>query len=63
MDFIFGFPKTRKCFTLILVIIERLTKSAHFILRKTTYLIDKWDQLYLEKIIKLHGEPVFIVSG
>ena len=61
MDFISGLPKTRKGFTVIWVIIDRLTKSAHFIPRKATYSIDKWAQLYLEEIIRLHDVPVSIV--
>ncbi|KAA0038172.1 ty3-gypsy retrotransposon protein [Cucumis melo var. makuwa] len=39
-----------------------LTKSAHFILGKSTYTASKWGQLYMIEIVKLHGVPVSIVS-
>jgi hypothetical protein len=37
MDFIVGLPRTQKGYTPILVIVDRLTKVAHFIPVKTTY--------------------------
>ncbi|TYK26797.1 pol protein [Cucumis melo var. makuwa] len=40
----------------------KLTKSAHFILGKSTYTASKWAQLYLTEIVRLHGVPVSIVS-
>ena len=62
MDFISGFPKTSKGYIVIWVIIDRLTKSAHFIPGKATYTVDKWAKLYMEQIVRLHGIPVSIVS-
>ncbi|XP_038876706.1 uncharacterized protein LOC120069092, partial [Benincasa hispida] len=44
------------------VVIDRLTKVAHFILGNPTYVVSKWDQLYMKEIVKLHGVPVSIVS-
>ncbi|KAA0048090.1 hypothetical protein E6C27_scaffold385G001650 [Cucumis melo var. makuwa] len=46
----------------IWVVVDRLTKSAHFILGKSTYTASKWTQLYMSKIVRLHGVPVSIVS-
>ena len=47
---------------MIWVIVDRLTKSAHFVLGKSTYTTGKWAQLYLTEIVRLHGVPVSIVS-
>ncbi|XP_055814622.1 uncharacterized protein LOC129884331 [Solanum dulcamara] len=46
----------------IWVVVDRLTKSAHFILVKVRYTADKLAQLYISYIIRLHGVPVSIVS-
>ncbi|KAA0025885.1 ty3-gypsy retrotransposon protein [Cucumis melo var. makuwa] len=62
MDFITGLPKTLKGYTVIWVVVDRLTKSAHFILGKSTYTASKWGQLYMTEIVRLHGVPVSIVS-
>ena len=61
MDFIVGLPKTHKAYTVIWVVIDRLTKSAHFLPGKATYTVDNLAQLYVKEIIRLHGVPVFIV--
>ncbi|TYJ97414.1 pol protein [Cucumis melo var. makuwa] len=53
---------TLKGYTVILVVVDRLTKSAHFIPGKSTYTASKWGQLYMTEIVKLHGVPVSIVS-
>ncbi|KAA0046287.1 ty3-gypsy retrotransposon protein [Cucumis melo var. makuwa] len=62
MDFITGFPRTLRGFTVIWVVVDRLTKSAHFVLGKSTYTASKWAQLYMSDIVRLHGVPVSIVS-
>ncbi|XP_038887016.1 uncharacterized protein LOC120077184 [Benincasa hispida] len=46
----------------IWVLIDRLTKVAHFIRGKPTYAVSKWTQLYIKEIVRLHGVPVSIVS-
>ena len=40
MDFIVGLPKTPKSYTVIWVVVDRLTKSAHFLPGKATYTVD-----------------------
>ena len=40
MDFIVGLPKTHKAYTVIWVVVDRLTKSAHFLHGKATYTVD-----------------------
>src|SRR6266540_3590485 len=62
MDFIVGLPKTRKGHDSIWVIVDRLTKVAHFIPVKTIYRGDKYAQLYVHHILRLHGVPSRIVS-
>ncbi|KAA0066507.1 pol protein [Cucumis melo var. makuwa] len=62
MDFITGLPRTLKGYTVIWVVVDRLTKSAHFVPGKSTDTASKWGQLYMTEIVRLHGVPVFIVS-
>ncbi|KAJ0017607.1 hypothetical protein Pint_10283 [Pistacia integerrima] len=62
MDFVIGLPRTRNGHDNIWVIVDRLTKSAHFLPIKMTYSLDKLASLYVSEIIRLHGAPVSIVS-
>ncbi|KAL0543940.1 hypothetical protein IC582_019047 [Cucumis melo] len=62
MDFITGLPKTLKGYTVIWVVVDRLTKSAYFVPGKSTYTASKRGQLYMTEIVRLHGVPVSIVS-
>ena len=49
--------------TQIWVIVDRLTKSAHLLLMKNSDLVEKLAELYVKKIVRLHGTPVSIVSN
>ncbi|KAA0066102.1 pol protein [Cucumis melo var. makuwa] len=51
MDFITRLPKTLKGYTVIWVIVDRLTKSAHFVPGKSTYTASKSRQLYMTEIV------------
>ena len=62
MDFITGLQTTRKGNDSIWVIIDRLTKSAHFIPVKTRYRPPEYANPYLAEIVKLHGIPKTIIS-
>ena len=62
MDFIVGLPRTQKGYDSIWVIVDRLTKVAHFIPVKTTYRGDQLAARYMERIVCLHGVPKKIVS-
>jgi transposase InsO family protein len=62
MDFIVGLPRTRDGYDSIWVIVGRLTKVAHFIPIKTTYTGAKLAELYMSRIVCLHGVPKKIVS-
>ena len=46
---------------MILVIVDRLTKSAHFFPGKSTFSVSKWAQIYLKEVVRLHGVLVSIV--
>jgi IS30 family transposase len=61
MDFIVGLPCTHAGYDSIWVIVDRLTKIAHFIPVKTTYSGAKLAKLYMSRIICLHGVPKKIV--
>src|SRR3954467_166058 len=62
MDFITGLPRTRSAYDSIWVIVDRLTKVAHFISVKTTYTSAKLGKIYMSRIVCLHGVPKSIVS-
>ena len=62
MDFVHGLPRTQKGYNSIWVIVDRLTKSAHFLQVKSTYNMDQYAQQYIKEIVRLHGVPVSIVS-
>jgi hypothetical protein len=63
MDFIVGLPRTHVGYDLIWVIVDRLTKVAHFIPVKTTNSSVKLAELYMSRIVCLHGVPKKIVSN
>nr|CAE04776.3 OSJNBb0115I21.3 [Oryza sativa Japonica Group] len=62
MDFITGLPRTSSGHDSIWVIVDRLTKVAHFIPVKTTYSGSRLAELYMARIVCLHGVPKKIVS-
>lgn len=61
MDFITGLPKSFG-FTVIMVVIDRLTKYAHFVAMKTDYSSKSVAEAFMTNIVKLHGIPKSIVS-
>jgi hypothetical protein len=63
MDFIVGLPNTSQKHDSIWVIIDRLTKAAHFLPVHTTYTAKKYAEVYLDQIIRLHGVPKTIISN
>ncbi|WVZ94686.1 hypothetical protein U9M48_040551 [Paspalum notatum var. saurae] len=63
MDFIVGLPHTQSSFDSIWVVVDRLTKVAHFIPVKTTYSGAKLVELYMSRIVCLHRVPKKIVSN
>jgi hypothetical protein len=62
MDFIVGLPRTQDGYDSIWVIVGRLTKVAYFIPVKTTYSGAQLAELYMSRIVCLHGVPKKIIS-
>nr|GEU76485.1 putative reverse transcriptase domain-containing protein [Tanacetum cinerariifolium] len=62
MHFVSGLPRTPSGYDSIWVIVDRLTKSAHFLPMKKTENIEKLAQLYLKEIVCMNGVHVSIIS-
>jgi hypothetical protein len=62
MDFILGLLKTPTREDSIWVVVDRLTKSAHFIPIKVKDPMDKLARLYVKNIVRLHGVASTIIS-
>ncbi|GKC40014.1 putative reverse transcriptase domain-containing protein [Tanacetum coccineum] len=62
IDFITGLPRTPSGYDSIWVIVDLLTKSAHFLPMKKTDSMEKLTQLYLKEIVCRHGVSVSIIS-
>ena len=62
MDFARGFPPSKSSCGSIWVIVDTLTKSAHFIPIKNKETMEKHAELYIKEIVRLHGVPVSIVN-
>ena len=63
MDFIMGLPSSRLGYDSIWVVVDCLTKVAHFIPVKTTCASAKLAKIYMTRIVCLHGVPRSIVSN
>ena len=62
MDFAVDFPPTQKQYDYIWVVADRLTKSAHFIHVKSTYLVVDYKRIFIYDIVCCHGIPSSIIS-
>ncbi|KAD7480496.1 hypothetical protein E3N88_03632 [Mikania micrantha] len=62
MDLITKLPKNRKGYDTIWVIVDRLTKSAHFLPIRESYSSEKIAKIYVREVVSRHGVPVTIVS-
>jgi hypothetical protein len=61
MDVIVNLPRTSHGYNSIWVIVDRLTKSTHFIHVATTYKVNQSIELYVAHIIRYHGIPKTII--
>ncbi|GJV17241.1 putative reverse transcriptase domain-containing protein [Tanacetum coccineum] len=62
MDFVTKLPRTSSGHDTILVIMDRLTKFAHFLPMREDYKMDRLARLYLNEIVARHGVPISIIS-
>ncbi|GJW97693.1 putative reverse transcriptase domain-containing protein [Tanacetum coccineum] len=62
MDFVMKLPRTSSRHDTIWVIMDRLTKSAHFLPMREDYKMDRLVRLYLNEIVARHGVPISIIS-
>ena len=62
MDFVTHLPRTPRWRDATWVIVDRLTKSAHFLAVRMTFTLEEFCQLYIREIVRLHGVLVSIVS-
>jgi hypothetical protein len=62
MDFITGFPKTQRQNDSIMVVIDKLSKSGHFIPMKSTYKAINIFEIFMKEIFRLHGIPKMVIS-
>ena len=62
MDFVTGLPTTIRKHNAIWIIMDRLTKAAHFILIRIDFSLAKLSKLYIKEVVKLHGIPSSIMS-
>ena len=61
MDFVYGLLKSPEGYDSIWVIVDRMTKPAHFLPIKIRDPVRKLAKFYLKEIVWLHGVPVLIV--
>ncbi|GJS26312.1 putative reverse transcriptase domain-containing protein [Tanacetum coccineum] len=62
MNFITKLPKTSSGYDMIWVIVDCLTKSAHFLPMKEMDTMERLTRLYLKEVVSRHGVPVSIIS-
>nr|GFC27675.1 retrotransposon protein, putative, Ty3-gypsy subclass [Tanacetum cinerariifolium] len=62
MDFVTGLPRTKRRHDVIWVVVDRLTKSAHFLPIRNDYSVSRLAEIFQQEIVRLHGTPSAIVS-
>ena len=62
MDFVTGFPKSKKGNDAIFVVIDKLSKVAHFLPVKESISAAQLAELYTSRIVSLHGVPMLVSS-
>lgn len=62
MDFITGLPKSKKGNDSIMIVVDKLSKTAHFIPVQSTYRVAQIANVFMQNIFKLHGLPKTIIS-
>ena len=62
MSFVTHLPRTSQGHDAVWVIVDRLTKSAHFLVVRMTITFEEFDKLYIREIVQLYGVSVSIIS-
>ena len=62
MDFVTHLPQTQRRHDVVWVIVDQITKSAHFLAVGMTFTQEEFCRLYNREIVRLHGVPVSIIS-
>ena len=62
MDFVSGLPLTQQKHDYVWVIVDKLTKLAHFIPVRIDYSMGRLVELYVDEIVRFHGMSLSIVS-
>ncbi len=62
MDFVTGLPRAQSGADAVWVVMDRLTKFAHFLPVQVTCPLERLAQVYLDKVVRLHGMPTSIIS-
>ena len=62
MDFVTQFPRTPQKHDAVWVVVDRLTKSTHFLAVLMTFTLEEFYRLYIREIVRLHGVPMSVVS-
>ena len=57
-----GLPLIGRKHDLVWIVVDRLTKSTHFLPVRNDYSLDKLAELYISEIVRLHGIPISIIS-
>ena len=63
VDFITGFPKSKKKNDYVMVVVDKLSKDAHFIPVKSTYKVVNIADIFMKEVFRLHGIPKTIISN
>ena len=63
IDFVVCLPKTVEGYDTILVAVDLLTKSAHFIPIKVTFSVMILAEIYIANIVRLYGVPASTISN
>ena len=62
MDFVVGLPLTQMQYDSIWMVVDRFTKSVHFIPIKSTYSAEDYAKIFIDEIVCRHGIPLSIIS-
>ena len=62
MDFVTHMPRTKRRHDVVWVIVDQLTKLAHFLAVQMTFTLEEICRFYICEIVLLHGVPVSIIS-